>query len=103
MCVLWYHYWLFNGSIWIDAEREVVADVVVVKVSIHAGVYDVEAIPRNGKYGIELKITAIRLFIGLQLAVGISVGQVGLMFVQGHAFGQVASRERLGVAIGLVF
>ena len=49
--------------------------------SVDACVEDVESIPGYGEDGVKLKITAVRFFVGLQLAFGVFVGQVGLVLV----------------------
>ena len=103
MCVLWYHYWLFNGPIWVDAEREVVADVVVVEMPVDAGIQDVEAVPSDGEDGVELKVAAVRFLVGLQLAFGITVGELGFMLIQGRAFWKVAGLVFISMQVGTVF
>ena len=70
---------------------------------VHASVEDVETIPSGSEDAIQLKVAAIRFFIGLQLALGIFVGQVSFVLVECYAIGQVASLEFIGVEVGFVF
>ena len=70
--------------------------------AIHAGIHNIQPIPRHGDNGKKFKITAIGFFVGLQLAFCVTVGQLGFMLVESHAFGQVAGLELLGVEIGTV-
>ena len=76
------HRRLRRPQIRVDAEAEVVADVVGIEMPVDAGIQDVQAVPSHGEYAVELEVASIRLLVGLQLACGVFAGQIGLVLVE---------------------